>query len=165
MKFLFPGLCWAVLLGGFACAKRPAIQPVQPPAVTRGGPIQEAITMPDPNETVLDLEPTSFSPIYFGFDSYGLGEAWKAAALAEYLKKTGKMVLLSGHASEEGASEYNLALGARRAQAVRDYLEAAGVPVQRIGWVSYGEEAPITHDPDQKSKNRRVEIAILEDAK
>lgn len=118
--------------------------------------------MPDPNEAVLDLEPPTFPPIFFGFDSSALREPGKISALAEYMKASGKTVLLSGHASDEGTNDYNLALGARRAQAVRDYLEASGVQVERIGWVSYGEEAPLTQDPNEKQKNRRVEIAIME---
>ncbi|MTW08735.1 OmpA family protein, partial [Streptococcus pneumoniae] len=65
-----------------------------------------------------------------------------------------------GYASEEGTDEYNLALGARRAQAVRDYLEAYGVPVDRISWRSFGEENPVTTDPDKIKLHRRVEIKI-----
>jgi peptidoglycan-associated lipoprotein len=122
--------------------------------------------MPDPNETVLEFDgPADFSPIYFELNSSALREAWKVAALAEYLKTSGKAALLSGFTSDEGTNEYNMALGARRAQAVRDYLEQAGVQAQRIGWVSYGEESLMTLDPNEKAKNRRVEIALMEDLK
>lgn len=119
--------------------------------------------MPDPNEPIMDLEPVAFGPIFFEFNQHLLRGPWHTAALAEYLKKTGKLVLLSGHASDEGTDDYNMALGARRAQAVRDALEAAGVPRERISWISYGEGAPL--DPNDKPKNRRVEIAILEELK
>lgn len=167
MKFLFPALCWAVLLGGFACAKRPAIHPVQPPAVTRGEPFREDTLAIDPNETIfrLDDDPEPYGPIYFDFDAYSLKEREKASALAQYLlNHPYKSVDLAGHCSQEGTTEYNLALGARRAQAVRDYLEAAGIPEQRITWKSFGEEVPVTEDPAHYALNRRVEF-FLEDRK
>ena len=51
--------------------------------------------------------------------------------------------LIEGHADEQGTREYNLALGARRASSVRDYLVAAGVPESRLRTISYGKERPI----------------------
>lgn len=167
MKFLLPALCWAVLLGGFACAKRPAIHPVQPPAAPRGEPFQEDKPMLDPNEVVLkfDEEQEPKGPIHFDFNAFALKELDKVAALAQYLRAhPGKSVDLAGHCSQEGTEEYNLALGARRAQAVRAYLEAAGVPESRITWKSFGEEIPISEDPAEYWKNRRVEF-FLEDPK
>lgn len=160
MKVVFPALCWAVLIGGFACAKRPALNSFQPPS-RPGQPFQEDVRM-DPNQKILDLEPPVFGPVYFDYDAYTLREAWKVAALAEYLRISGRRVFLSGHASDEGTNDYNLALGARRAQAVRDYLEAAGIPADHVSWVSYGEESPLTLDPAKKTLNRRVEITFPE---
>ena len=119
----------------------------------------EVKAMPDPNEKILDLEAPTWT-LYFEFNSSALREAYKAAALAEYLKKTGRGVFLSGYTSEEGTDEYNLALGARRAQSVRDYLEAAGVPSYTIEWRSFGEENPATTDPEKFFLNRRVEVQI-----
>jgi peptidoglycan-associated lipoprotein len=167
MKFLFPALCWAVLLGGFACAKRPAIHPVQPPAAPRGEPFQEDAPQPDEiarpihNDKALDMQPKG--PIYFAFDSFSLKELDKAHALADYMRAhPAKSVDLAGHCSQEGANDYNLALGARRAQTVRDYLAAAGIAEHRISWKSFGEESPVTEDPAQYHLNRRVEF-LLED--
>lgn len=163
MKLIFPALCWAVLLGGFACAKKPKPVPTTPPAPA-GVPFEEDLPMTDPDEVVLDLDPIQFGPVYFDFNSSTLKDAWKVQALAKYLTMTSRPVHLAGHASEEGTDDYNLHLGARRAQAVRDYLQALGVEPGRITWKSYGEEKPLAHDRVQFALNRRVEIT-LEDPK
>jgi peptidoglycan-associated lipoprotein len=67
---------------------------------------------------------------------------------------------LEGHTDERGTREYNLALGERRANAVRDYMVASGVPGYRIETISYGEENPVAYGSGESSwsKNRRVEI-------
>ncbi len=80
---------------------------------------------------------------------------------AEYLRDNPDVrVVLEGHCDERGTREYNLALGERRANAVRDYLVAQGVSRGQIETVSYGEERPavVGHDEDAWSKNRRVEM-------
>jgi len=68
-------------------------------------------------------------------------------------------VILEGHADERGTREYNLALGARRAEAVRAYLSSLGVTTSRLRTVSYGKERPISvgTGPSEWAKNRRVE--------
>jgi outer membrane protein OmpA-like peptidoglycan-associated protein len=160
MKYLFPFLCWAIpSLGLFiACSKRPQPKPY-PPKEFHAQEGKTALAAIDPNEAILDLEAPTWA-ILFDFDSYRLREAHKAAAVAEYLIKTGSGAFLAGHASEEGESSYNLALGAQRAVAVRNYLEAAGVPVDRLTWQTFGEEKPVTLDPEKRHLNRRVEIII-----
>jgi peptidoglycan-associated lipoprotein len=67
---------------------------------------------------------------------------------------------LEGHTDERGTREYNLALGERRANAVRDYMVASGVPAYRIETISYGEENPVAYGSGESNwmKNRRVEI-------
>jgi peptidoglycan-associated lipoprotein len=69
-------------------------------------------------------------------------------------------VRLEGHTDERGTREYNLALGERRANAVRDYMVASGVPAYRIETISYGEENPVAYGSGESSwmKNRRGEI-------
>jgi len=64
---------------------------------------------------------------------------------------------VEGHADERGTREYNIALGARRAQAVRDYLVSRGIPAQRMRTVSYGKERPVAvcNDISCWSQNRR----------
>ena len=80
-----------------------------------------------------------------------------AMVLAENSRLT---VRLEGHADERGTREYNLALGERRANAVRDYMVANGVPSYRIETVSYGEENPVAYGSGESNwqQNRRVEL-------
>ena len=75
--------------------------------------------------------------------------------LLEYTTYT---ATIEGHADEQGTREYNLALGARRANAVRDYLVSRGVAANRIDIVTYGKERPIEICSDEAcySKNRRA---------
>jgi peptidoglycan-associated lipoprotein len=70
--------------------------------------------------------------------------------------------LIEGHADEQGTREYNLALGARRASAVRDYLVAAGVPDARLRTISYGKERPIEICSNEScyQQNRRAVTVI-----
>jgi peptidoglycan-associated lipoprotein len=72
-------------------------------------------------------------------------------------------VLLEGHADERGTREYNFSLGARRAQAVRDYLASRGIQGNRIRTVSYGKERPVAvcNDISCWSQNRRV-VTVLD---
>lgn len=72
------------------------------------------------------------------------------------------MVILEGHADERGTREYNLALGARRADAVRAYLSSLGIPASRLRTVSYGKERPLSlgSSPGDWAKNRRVETVL-----
>ncbi len=83
--------------------------------------------------------------VYFAFDSIELTEEARGNLQkdSDYLKKwpTTK-VLIEGHADPRGTNEYNLALGERRADAVRDYLVSLGVPNDRVTIVSKGEEQP-----------------------
>lgn len=163
MKHLFTFLCWIVpILGVFiACSKKPKPSPYHPHQYEEASEEMLALgkdTM-DPNEALLDLEAPTWT-IFFSFDSYALAEAHKAAALGKYLQITGRKAFLAGHASEEGTTEYNLALGAQRAVTVRNYLDAFGISEDRIAWQSYGEERPVTHDPEKAHLNRRVEITI-----
>ncbi len=69
---------------------------------------------------------------------------------------------VEGHADERGTREYNIALGARRAQAVRDYLAARGVEANRIRTISYGKERPVAVCDDIScwSQNRRA-VTVL----
>ena len=70
--------------------------------------------------------------------------------------------LIEGHADERGTREYNIALGARRAQAVRDYLASRGVQGQRMRTLSYGKERPVAvcNDISCWSQNRRA-VTVL----
>lgn len=72
-------------------------------------------------------------------------------------------VEIEGHADERGTNEYNLALGARRAQAVKDYLVTLGSSSSRLSTISYGEELPVCREKSETcwQKNRRAHFVIL----
>ncbi len=99
---------------------------------------------------------------YFDFDESLLRPDARAAltAHAERLKSNPRSVRLEGHADERGTREYNMALGERRANAVRDFLVAHGVSSNQIETVSYGEEYPAMVGSYESAweKNRRVEL-------
>ena len=104
--------------------------------------------------------------IYFDFDSseVHLDDRVVVEAHAQYLAlEGGAEVVLEGHADERGSREYNVALGERRANGVRDMLRLLGVADHQIRTVSYGEELPsvIGHEEESLSRNRRVEFAYV----
>ncbi len=82
---------------------------------------------------------------------------------ADWMKKwTATQIMLEGHADSRGSSEYNLALGTRRANSVRDYLVSLGVPTARITVVSKGKEAPFCTEENEAcwQQNRRGHFVI-----
>ena len=98
--------------------------------------------------------------VYFGFDSADLSGKAQATLdrQAAFLNvNPALVVIVEGHADERGTREYNLALGDRRATAVRDYLLAKGLNSARIRTVSYGKERPAVSgsNEDAWEKNRR----------
>lgn len=99
---------------------------------------------------------------YFEFDQAVLKPEARTAleGHAERLRTSGASVLLEGHTDERGTTEYNLALGERRAQAVRDFLILQGVNASSIEIVSYGEEKPADTGFGEAAMaaNRRVEM-------
>ncbi len=107
--------------------------------------------------------PLSKRVVYFEFDSYSIKPEDRdiIIAHAEYLSaNSGEKVVLEGHADERGTREYNIALGERRANAVKQLMTLQGVSSSQIDVVSFGEERPIAigHDESAWSQNRRVEI-------
>ena len=82
---------------------------------------------------------------------------------AQWLAQYGNYgITMEGHADERGTREYNIALGARRAAAARDFLVARGVPASRIRTISYGKERPVAVCDDIScwSQNRRAVTAL-----
>lgn len=103
--------------------------------------------------------------VYFGYDSNELDDEAKAtlAANAAWLKShTSYRVEIGGHCDERGSIGYNVALGDRRAAAVKSYLTGSGVGAGQLVSVSYGEEKPAIpgHDETAFEKNRRAEFTI-----
>ena len=103
--------------------------------------------------------------VYFAFDSSTLNATSKQVldANAAYLKEMDDVeIQIEGHTDERGGIQYNLALGERRAKAVRDYLIALGVSSSRISVISLGKEKPVEfgHSERAWSKNRRANFVV-----
>lgn len=101
--------------------------------------------------------------IYFDYDSDAIRPEFQAAidAHARYLsRQRGRTMAIAGHTDERGGREYNLALGQRRAEAVKRALRLLGVPDAQVETISLGEEKPADagHDESAWSHNRRAEI-------
>lgn len=99
--------------------------------------------------------------VHFDFDKYEIGntEATLLDGHAAWLKQHGdRLILIEGHCDERGTSEYNVALGERRAKATMNYLVSRGVAASRIAIVSYGEERPgcKEHGEGCWAQNRRA---------
>jgi peptidoglycan-associated lipoprotein len=103
--------------------------------------------------------------VFFESDSSELTSTSRATLekQAQWLQRYGNYAFtIEGHADERGTREYNIALGARRAQAVRDYLAARGIQTSRMRTVSYGKERPVAvcNDISCWSQNRRA-VTVL----
>lgn len=101
--------------------------------------------------------------IYFEFDSSEIKPEYRSLieAHARYLRENPNVVsILEGHADEQGSREYNVALGNRRAETVRQLMSVYGVTGQQLHTLSYGEERPAVAGSNEASyaQNRRVEI-------
>ncbi len=104
------------------------------------------------------------STVYFDYDKYNLRDDQRntldenARRLREFRPEDN--VLVEGHADERGTVEYNLALGERRANTVKQYLQDAGVDEGRVSTISFGEERPADpgHTEGAWSRNRRTEL-------
>ena len=101
--------------------------------------------------------------IYFDFDSYAVKDEFRPIVEAHsgLLKKnSGAKEVAEGHTDERGGSEYNLALGQKRAEAVVQQMKVLGVGDSQLEAVSYGKERPAVdgHDESAWAKNRRVEL-------
>lgn len=168
-----------------ACGKKkvatgPQPPPVEEPAAVTPNPpppvaerVEDRAPVPQPitddsisNKSLDDLNRDSpLKPVFFGLDSAELDEAGRsiAAANANVLKKFSTWgITIEGHCDERGTAEYNLALGERRAVAVKTYLSSLGVSPDRIRTVSYGKEFPFDmgHNEDAWAQNRRGHFVI-----
>lgn len=105
------------------------------------------------------------SDIHFDYDDYTIrpqdGEVLRSNArwLTDH---SGSHVQVEGHTDERGSEEYNLALGAKRAQAAKDYLTTLGISGDRISTISYGKELPLCteHTDDCWAQNRRDHFVV-----
>ena len=172
----------------FGCAMKSAKSPTTDPSLQqqtstttmddslRGdqGQIQEETIGAGP-QTTMTTEPLSslekpvlagLQVVPFAYDQHLLSDEARniIAANAVILKKAGNLRFqLAGHCDERGSDQYNIALGERRAEAVRAYLLELGIDAGGMETVSYGEEQPLDagHDESAWIKNRRVEFVLL----
>jgi peptidoglycan-associated lipoprotein len=134
------------------------VQPVNKPQVA-ASPSTPVVALPEPGskeEFVAEVG----DRVFFGFDQSDLSKDAQSTLgrQATWLQKYPSVrVVVEGHCDERGTREYNLALGERRASAVRDYLVARGIDSGRIDTISYGKERPVAFGGDESagSQNRR----------
>ena len=152
------------LVAGFAvsCSKSPKAE-TNPAAGEGGGQVGDVdITNPTPGGAETNPDPSeALEDVFFDYDRYEIrADARRALqANATYLRGNAMLsVELEGHCDERGTTEYNLALGQRRADAVKAYLRDLGVDAGRMTTVSYGEEKPFSLGGDEQAwaQNRRV---------
>ena len=161
----------AAALSVTACASRPkpgpAPEPAPPPAVA---PTPTPTPAPAPSATVTpgtiqDFVVNVGERVFFDLDSYSVradAAPLLDAQAAWLVRYPNVQVRIEGNADERGTREYNLALGSRRANSVREHLVSRGVAPSRISTVSFGKERPIdpgsTEEAFQRNRNARTAI-------
>ena len=151
--FLFFGSC---LFTG--CAKKKIVRPPEP--------IQQVVEKPAEEPSLRGKEyrkVPKLETVYFDYDDATLRSDARniLAKNAKWLKENSDVeIIVEGHCDERGTTDYNIALGDRRAKSVRSYLTKLGIKGNRIATISYGEEKPADfgHDESSWSKNRRAEM-------
>jgi len=105
------------------------------------------------------------SDIHFDYNDYSVrgqdGEILKSNA--DWMTKNpGARVQIEGHCDDRGSEEYNIALGAKRAQAAKDYLETLGITADRMSTISYGKELPVCNEDTDEcwAQNRRDHFVV-----
>lgn len=160
------------------CAKKETVQPEAQPSqkqaeTTTGaekvtekkGAGEGTITSKDVEGTVAGKEGI-IQDVHFDFDKYDIRDSDKPTlkAASDYMTANSDAKLsVEGHCDERGTNEYNLALGDRRAKAVKDYLVSLGVSSGRVDTISFGEEKPLCKEQTEDcwAKNRRGHFVVL----
>jgi peptidoglycan-associated lipoprotein len=156
-----------------ACSKKqPPVQPVpqQPPAAQSQPPQPTATPVRDDGSAARNAEIARIRGIleqrvFFDYDesTIRMDAQESLAAKVPYLRaNTSVRIRIEGHADERGSVEYNLALGMRRAQAVKDYLANFGIEAGRFDIVSMGEDQPLAQGSSESAwaQNRRAEFRV-----
>jgi peptidoglycan-associated lipoprotein len=180
---LFALVVCVMLVTAAGCARRapaPAPAPPPPPATVPKPPPPPPPPPPAPAPTPAPLteeeifarksleelnEERPLGDVFFAFDSSELSEEGRRSLQknADWMKRwTSTRVTVEGHCDSRGTSEYNLALGERRARAVTDYLASLGVGSDRVLPVSKGKEQPFCFEENEAcwSQNRRGHFII-----
>jgi peptidoglycan-associated lipoprotein len=154
----FAALSAALMVG--ACTTKQEVAATPPPPT----PIQTQPTPPPPPGivpgSVQDFKVNVGDTVHFAYNEYNVEDQDKNTLQkqATWLNKyPAVQITVEGHADERGTREYNLALGARRANAVKEYLVSLGVSTSRLQTVSYGKERPICTESNEDcwAQNRR----------
>ncbi|HET9155136.1 MAG TPA: OmpA family protein [Myxococcaceae bacterium] len=164
-----PGVRLLTLLALAGCAhEQPKVEPAAPPvAVATPPPAPPAAKPAAAPEDSADLEAFLSQPLaHFEFDRAVLtpDDQLRLQVLAGLLRaQTEAKIGIAGNCDERGTEEYNLQLGARRAEVAKRYLVGLGVGADRIDTISYGEERPIDpgHDERAWAANRRDDGQVL----
>ena len=142
-------------------APRPT--PMPPPVAENRAPTEEEVFA---RMSLGELnEKSPLVDVYFAYDLAELSDSTRATLqkAADWLRRfTSTKVMVEGHADSRGTNEYNLALGERRANSVRDYLVSLGIPAARFTIVSKGEEDPVCREEADPcfEKNRRAHFVF-----
>ena len=146
-------------------AEAPKEEPKPEPVKEAAAPEPKKEEAPPPPPAPEKVEPLALVAmrIQFAFDDYNLSTKAKEnlEKVASWMSKDPAVkIQVEGHTCEVGTNEYNLALGERRANSAKKYLEGMGVNPARLSTISYGEERPLDpgHTEDARSKNRRDEF-------
>jgi peptidoglycan-associated lipoprotein len=146
--------------------KPPVAPPVEKPQEIKEEAKPEAVPKPEaaprPEEKPVSIDPAGLR-IQFAFDDYNLSTQSKEnlEKIAKWMSKNpNARIQIQGHTCDIGTAEYNLALGDRRANSAKKYLEALGLSADRLSTISYGLEKPLVPNTNEenRSKNRRDEF-------
>lgn len=160
--------CVAAFLLLAACTTKPKATEEQPPVATQSttqSTVQSSIV---PGSTQ-DFRVNVGDTVHFDYDKYDIKDEDRGMLQrqATWLQKYPSVrVTVEGHCDERGTREYNLALGARRANAVKEYLVSVGVSSSRVDTISYGKERPVCTESDEScwAQNRRGVTTITSGA-
>lgn len=158
-----------------ACASNPEPEPTPAPVAATPAPAATPPVTPQqpPTQTAAPGSKADFAAkatdrVYFDYDQFNLDATdirslqGQVAWLKQY---PNAKVQVEGHADERGTVDYNIALGARRASSVADYLQAQGIAANRVTTISFGKERPLDpgHDEAAWARNRNAYTNVVTD--
>jgi peptidoglycan-associated lipoprotein len=153
-----------------ACTTKPKPAAEAPPEAPSAAPTaQNQVETTVVPGSVQDFRVNVGDTVHFDYDKYDVHSQDRdlLQRQAQWLQKYSQVrVTVEGHCDERGTREYNLALGARRANAVKEYLVSLGVPSSRVDTISYGKERPMCTESDEScwAQNRRGVTTITSGA-
>ena len=161
----------AALIIGAGCNGGSKAVKVTPQTVPEPRPIVNTADNPDGGVVTDDAQRDYLSAlelltVHFDYDSYNLTpEALDILSSNSELlaRRAGAIIRVEGHCDERGTEEYNMSLGYKRAQAVREYLVKYGIDPSNVSIISFGESRPVdpAHQETAWRKNRRADFVVL----